>query len=75
MAQISEQNARSQDVVHPASAFCFEIEAILTSFGFDRFRPWLRWRPLRYRHIPAVRRLALNEIASNLSDNIYEFTA
>ena len=75
MAKISEQNARSQAVILPASVFCFEIEAILTSFGFDRFRPLLRWRSLRYRHIPAVRRLALNESASNLGDVIYEFTA
>jgi hypothetical protein len=74
MAKISRQNVSSQDVVHPASTFCFEIEAILTSLGFDRFCPWPRWRPLRYRHIPAVRRLALNKIASNLSDNIYGFT-
>jgi hypothetical protein len=66
MATISEQNAHGPDVVHPACAFCSEIEAILASFGFDRFRPWLRWRPLRYRHISAARRLALNEIASNL---------
>jgi hypothetical protein len=67
MAKISKQNARSQDVVHPARAFCFDIKAILTSFGFDRFRPWRRWQPLRYRNIAAVRRLALNEIALNLS--------
>jgi hypothetical protein len=66
MAKILEQNAHSQDAIHPERAFCFEIEAILASFGFDRFRPWRRWPPLRYRHITAVRRLALNEIASNL---------
>jgi hypothetical protein len=75
MAKISKENARSQAVILPARAFCFEIEAILTSFRFDRFRPLLRWRTLRYPHIPAARRLALNESASNLSDAIYEFTA
>ena len=32
----------------------------------DRFRPLRRWRTLRYRHIAAARRLALNESASNL---------
>ncbi len=68
MAKISKQNARSQAVILPARAFCFEIEAILASFGFDRFRPLRRWRTLRYVYIPAVRRLALNESASNLSD-------
>ena len=70
MAKISKQNARNQDVVHPASAFCFEIEAILMSFGFERFRPWRRWRSLRYRHISAARRLTLNEIASNLDGEL-----
>ncbi len=67
MAKVSERNARSQDVVHPASAFRFEIEAILTSYGFDRFRPRRRWRTLSYLHSLAARRLTLNEIASNLS--------
>lgn len=66
MAKRSKQYGRSQGVVHPARTYCFEVEAILTSFGFDRFRPWLRWQSLRYRHIAAPRRLALNEIASNL---------
>ena len=66
MAMISEQNARSQAVILPASAFCFEIESILASFGFDRFRPLRRWRTLSYLHSPAARRLALNESASNL---------
>ena len=61
MAKISEQNARSQAVILPAGVFCFEIEAILTSSGFDRFRPLLRWRTLSYLHSPAARRLALNE--------------
>jgi hypothetical protein len=37
MAKISEGNARSQPVILPARAFRFEIEAILTSFGFDPF--------------------------------------
>jgi hypothetical protein len=44
MAKISEQNARSQAVILPARAFCFEIEAILTSFGFDPFCPGPRWQ-------------------------------
>jgi hypothetical protein len=66
IAKISEQNARSQAVILPARVFCFEIEAILASSGFDRFRPLRRWRTLRYLHIPAARRLALNESASNL---------
>jgi hypothetical protein len=78
MAKISEQNARRQAVILPARTFCFEIEAILTSFGFDQFCPLrlparqalragkLRWQALRYRHIPAACRLALNKIASNL---------
>jgi hypothetical protein len=46
MAKISEQNACSQAVVLPASVFCFEIEAILTSGGFDPFCPLLRWQAL-----------------------------
>jgi hypothetical protein len=37
MAKISERNERSQAVILPARAFRFEIEAILTSFGFDPF--------------------------------------
>jgi hypothetical protein len=44
MAKISEQNARSQAVILPASVFCFEIEAILASEGFDPFCPLLRWQ-------------------------------
>ena len=71
MAQISKQNARSQAAVLPASVFCFEIEAILTSFGFDRFRPLRRWRTLSDLHSPAARRLALNESASNLGGAFY----
>ncbi len=71
MAKISEQNARSQAVILPASVFCFDIEAILMSFGFDRFRPLLRWRTLSYLHSPAARRLALNESASNLEGAFY----
>ncbi len=66
MVKISEQNARSQAVILPASVFCSEIEAILTSFGFDRFRPLRRWQTLSYLHSPAARRLALTESASNL---------
>jgi hypothetical protein len=44
MAKILEQNARTWDVIHPASAFCSEIEAILASEGFDPFCPWRRWQ-------------------------------
>jgi hypothetical protein len=44
MAKISEQNMCSQAVVLPARTFCFEIKAILTSFGFDPFCPELRWQ-------------------------------
>ena len=66
MAKISERNERSQAVILPARAFRFEIEAILASFGFDPFCPLLRWQVLKYRHIPAPCRLALNKIASNL---------
>ena len=72
MAKISEQNARSQAVTLPASVFCFEIEAILTSFGFDRFRPLLRWQALSYLYSRAARRLALNESASNLEGAFHE---
>jgi hypothetical protein len=73
MAKISEQNARGQAVILPASVFCFEIEAILTSFGFDRFRPLLRWRTLSYLYSPATRRLTLNESASNLEAALDRF--
>jgi hypothetical protein len=66
MAKISERNARSQAVILPASGFCFEIEAILASFGFDPFCPLPRWQALKYRHIPAACRLALNKMVSNL---------
>ena len=38
--------------------------------GFDRFRPWLRQKALKYIHIPAPFFLALNEIASNLDRQI-----
>jgi hypothetical protein len=44
MAQISEQNARRQDLVHPARAFCFEIEANLTSGEFCPFCLWRHWQ-------------------------------
>jgi hypothetical protein len=44
MAKMSEKNARSQAAILPASGFCFEIEAILTSAGFDPFCPWRRWQ-------------------------------
>jgi hypothetical protein len=49
------------------SVFMFDIDAILLSFGFDQFCPILRWHSLRYVHIPALCRLALNKIASNLN--------
>ena len=35
-----------RSVVHFARAFCSEIKAILTSFGFDPFCPMLRWQAL-----------------------------
>jgi hypothetical protein len=66
MAKISEQNARSQAVILPARAFCFEIEAILASFGFDPFGPCRCQKALRYIHIPAASFLALSQMASNL---------
>jgi hypothetical protein len=33
-----------QTVILSARAFCFEIKAILTSWGFDPFCPLLRWQ-------------------------------
>jgi hypothetical protein len=66
MAKISEGIDRSQAVVLPARSIRFEIEAISASFGFDPFCPLLRWQALKYRHIPAACRLALNKMASNL---------
>jgi len=66
MAKISEGNVRRQAVILPARAFRFEIEAILTSFGFDPFCPLLRWQAWKYQHIPAVCRLALSKMTSNL---------
>ena len=75
MAKISKGNGRSQAVILPARAFRFEIEAILTSFGFDPFCPWPRQKALRYIYIPAASFLALSKMASNLDDEIYEFIA
>jgi hypothetical protein len=46
MAKISKGKVRRQAVILPARAFGFEIEAILTSFGFDPFCPLLRWQAL-----------------------------
>ena len=66
MAKISDQNARRQAVILPASVFWFEIKAILTSEGFDPFCPWLRQKALRYVYIPAASFLALSKMASNL---------
>jgi|JI7StandDraft_1071085.scaffolds.fasta_scaffold00467_19 hypothetical protein len=66
MAKISKGNGRSQAVILPARAFRFEIEAILTSFGFDPFCPLPRWQARQYRHIPVAGRLALSKMASNL---------
>lgn len=66
MAKISGRNGRSQAVILPARSVRFEIEAILASFRFDPFCPLLRWQTLKYRHIPAACRLALNKMASNL---------
>jgi hypothetical protein len=53
-------------VILPARAFCFEIEAISMSFGFDPFCPWRRQKALRYVHIPAAFFLAMSKMASNL---------
>jgi hypothetical protein len=61
-----EEKCPPQAVILPARAFCFEIDAILTSCGFDPFCPVLRWQARKYRHIPVARRLALNKMASNL---------
>jgi hypothetical protein len=66
MAKNSEGNARSQAVILPASVFRSEIEAILTSEGFDPFCPRRRQKALRYIYIPAASFLALNKMASNL---------
>ncbi len=44
MAKVSEQNSRSQAAILPARVFCLEIEAILTSTGFDPFCLLLRWQ-------------------------------
>jgi hypothetical protein len=33
-----------QAVILPARAFCFEIEAILASLGFDPYCPLPRWQ-------------------------------
>jgi hypothetical protein len=70
MAKISEQNARSQAFVLPASVFCSKIEAILAAFGFDCFHPVPLWRTLRYRQIPSARRLAPKDSISNLESKI-----
>jgi len=67
MAKISEQNARRQAVILPASVFWFDIKAILTSEGFDPFFPGLRQKDLRYIYIPAASFLALSKMASNLA--------
>jgi len=67
MAKISDQIARHQAVILPVSAIWFEIEAILTSEGFDPFCPWLRQKALRYVYIPAASFLALSKMASNLA--------
>ena len=41
--------------------------------GFDQNGPLLRWKGLRYRHIPAPSRLALSRFASNLERALIEF--
>jgi len=58
-----------------ASAFWFEMEAILASCGFDQKGPYRRREGLKYRHIPAPSLLVLRLFASNLERAIYEFTA
>jgi hypothetical protein len=66
MAKMSGRNGRSRAVILPARSVRVEIEAILTSFGFDPFGPQRRWEVLKYRHIPAPSRLARSQMASNL---------
>jgi hypothetical protein len=44
MAKILKGNDRNQAVILPVRLFPFKIEAILASFGFDQFCPWLRWQ-------------------------------
>ena len=66
MAMISERYVRSQAIILPARAYRFEIEAILTSFGFDPYCALPRWQARKYRHIPVACRLALRSMASNL---------
>lgn len=67
MAMISEQNARCQAVILPASGFCFEIEAILASLRDLTHFVHCRVGKLRHRTtMPSACRLALNKMASNL---------
>jgi hypothetical protein len=60
-------------VVLCSRVVCFEMAAILLSFGFDQICPELRQKHLKYVYIPAHFFLALNKFASNLSRDIYEF--
>ena len=73
MAKVSDQIARRQAAILPASAIWFEIEAILTSEGFDPFCPWLRQKALRYIYIPAASFLTLSKMASNLASAFNRF--
>jgi len=57
-----------------ASAFRFEMEAILTSCGFDQKGPARRRERWKYRHIPTPSLLALGLFASNLECAAYGFT-
>jgi hypothetical protein len=76
MAKISEQNARSQAVILPASAFCFEIEAILASLrDLTHFAHCCVGKLGHRTTMPSACRLALSKMASNLDDDICEFTA
>jgi hypothetical protein len=60
-------------VVLPVSVFCFEIEAMLTSAGFDPFCPERRQKALSYIYTPSASLLALSKMASNLSAVICGF--
>jgi hypothetical protein len=39
-----EAKCPPQAVILPSRAFCFEIKAILASFGFDPYCPLPRWQ-------------------------------
>ena len=59
LLHLTRKAARARDRSH------FGVPA-----GFDRFRPGLRHKALKYIHIPTPFLLGLNEIASNLERGI-----